>query len=111
MEGLVKEGAEIMGEDYSDDVLDAALIAAAQRVEHYEIAGYGTVRTFGELLGEQEHVTLLGETLREEKETDQKLTQLSQEINQRATEGEVESSEEVSGKIGAKGKRKQRRAA
>lgn len=94
MEGLVKEGAEIMGEDYSEDVMDAALISAAQRVEHYEIAGYGTVVAYAELLGEQEHVDLLREILEEEKETDQKLTELSEEINLEAEEGEEGEEEE-----------------
>ena len=88
MEGLVKEGAEVMKEDYSENVRDAALIGAAQRVEHYEIAAYGTVRSLAELLGENEHVTLLEQTLEEEKQTDQNLAELSQEINPRAVQGE-----------------------
>ena len=73
MEGLIEEGSEVLKEDYEDSVLDAALIGAAQRVEHYEIAGYGTVRAMAEELGESEHVSLLTETLEEEKETDEKL--------------------------------------
>jgi ferritin-like metal-binding protein YciE len=81
MEGLIEEGSEVMEEDYEGDVLDAALIGAAQRVEHYEIAGYGTVRSMAETLGETDHVSLLEETLEEEKETDEKLTQLAQQIN------------------------------
>ena len=60
MEGLVEEGSEIMQEDFEDALLDAALIGAAHRVEHYEIAAYGTVRTFAEELGESEHVSLFG---------------------------------------------------
>src|SRR5205814_1645072 len=76
MEGLVEEGAELMEEDFEDALLDAALIGAAQRVEHYEIAAYGTVRAFAEELGESEHVSLLEETLEEEKETDEKATQV-----------------------------------
>jgi len=88
MEGLIEEGAEVMEEDYDGNLLDAALIGAAQRVEHYEIAGYGTVRTFAETLGETEHVSLLNETLEEEKETDQKLTELAQQINTGANETE-----------------------
>jgi ferritin-like metal-binding protein YciE len=84
MEGLVKEGAEIMGEDFSDEVMDAALISAAQRVEHYEIAGYGTVVAYANLLGESEQAELLQQTLEEEKETDQKLTELSGHINVQA---------------------------
>ena len=103
MEGLIKEGAEIMSEDFEDDVMDAALISAAQRVEHYEIAAYGTVCAYADLLGESEQVSLLKETLDEEKETDQKLTELSKEINVEAQEGSSDDEE--------KGKRKPRRAA
>ncbi len=97
MEGLVKEGSEVMGEDFEDAVMDAALIGAAQRVEHYEIAAYGTASEFANLLGESEHISLLQETLQEEKETDQKLTELAREINQQANEGgeEVEQDEDV----------------
>lgn len=87
MEGLIKEGSETLGEDMDEDVKDAAIIAAAQRVEHYEIAGYGTVRTFASLLGEQEAASLLEQTLQEEKETDAKLTQLAEGINVAAEEG------------------------
>ncbi|MGB8889503.1 MAG: ferritin-like domain-containing protein [Candidatus Korobacteraceae bacterium] len=86
MEGLVKEGAEIMGEDFSDEVMDAALISAAQRVEHYEIAGYGTVIAYANLLAESAQAELLQATLEEEKETDQKLTQLSEQINVQANQ-------------------------
>jgi len=86
MEGLVKEGSETMKEDYSEEVKDAAIIGAAQRVEHYEMAGYGTARAFAELLGEDEHVALLGQTLEEEKEADEKLTQLAGQINPQAAE-------------------------
>jgi ferritin-like metal-binding protein YciE len=81
MEGLIEEGSEVMEEDYEGDLLDAALIGAAQRVEHYEIAGYGTVRSMAETLGETDHVSLLEKTLEEEKETDEKLTHLAQQIN------------------------------
>ena len=87
MEGLIKEGSETLAEDMNEDVKDAAIIAAAQRVEHYEIAGYGTARTFANLLGEQEAVSLLEQTLEEEKETDAKLTQLAEGINIAAEEG------------------------
>jgi len=86
MEGLVKEGAETMREEYEDAVMDAAIIGAAQRVEHYEIAGYGTVRDMARLLGEDDHVSLLEQTLQEEKETDQKLTELAGQINPQAQE-------------------------
>ncbi len=80
MEGLVKEGSEILKEedDIDGEVKDAALIAAAQRVEHYEIAGYGTVRTYANLLGE------------EEKEADQTLNEIAEQINVEAGHGEVE---------------------
>src|ERR1700719_1588222 len=90
MEGLVAEGQEMMGEDFEDDVIDAALISAAQRVEHYEITAYGTVRTYAEILGEQNAVSLLEKTLEEEKETDQKLTELAEGINVEAAAAEPE---------------------
>jgi ferritin-like metal-binding protein YciE len=81
MTGLIKEGDEMMGEDFSEEVMDAALISAAQRVEHYEIAAYGCVSAWAQLLGESEANALLEQTLEEEKGTDQKLTELSEEIN------------------------------
>lgn len=90
MEGLVKEGGETMREKYPDAVMDAAIIGAAQRVEHYEIAAYGTAREFARLLGEDEHVSLLGQTLAEEKQTDEKLTRLAEDINSRAQASETE---------------------
>jgi ferritin-like metal-binding protein YciE len=89
MKGLVEEGKEIIEEDGDDSVLDAALIGAAQRVEHYEIAGYGVVRTFASLLGEENAVGLLQRTLNEEGETDKKLTALAETIiNVEANEAE-----------------------
>ena len=91
MEGLIEEGSEVAEEDYEGNILDAALIGAAQRVEHYEIAGYGTVRAMAEVLGEDEHVSLLTETLDEEKETDEKLTELAQEVNTAGTPEEEDS--------------------
>jgi ferritin-like metal-binding protein YciE len=84
MEGLVQEGAEVMGEDFEGALMDAALIGAAQRVEHYEIAAYGTVCAFAKELGETEQASWLTETLEEEKETDEKLTKLAQQINSQA---------------------------
>jgi ferritin-like metal-binding protein YciE len=81
MEGLIEEGAEIIKEDAEDDVRDAGLISAAQRVEHYEIAGYGTARTYANLLGDSEGAELLERTLNEEGATDKKLTQLAEKIN------------------------------
>ncbi|HKF26312.1 MAG TPA: ferritin-like domain-containing protein, partial [Candidatus Acidoferrum sp.] len=86
MEGLVEEGEEVIKEQSSSDALDAGLIASAQRVEHYEIAAYGTVRSFAELLGENDAVDLLQQTLDEEKATDEKLTELSKEVNAQAME-------------------------
>jgi ferritin-like metal-binding protein YciE len=80
MQGLIEEGKEMMGEDIEDDVLDAALIAAAQKVEHYEIAAYGTARTYAEMLGNREAARLLQQTLDEEGETDKKLTKLAESI-------------------------------
>lgn len=88
MEGLVEEGSEVMKEDFEGAVMDAALIGAAQRVEHYEIAAYGTVIAFAETLGENDQVSLLESTLNEEKETDEKLTTLAGQINQEALGGE-----------------------
>ena len=103
MEGIVQEGAEVMAEDYQGNLMDAALIAAAQRVEHYEIAAYGTVHAYAELLGESDQAALLQQTLDEEKETNEKLTKLSKEINVAAEQG---ASEDETG-----GKRRPRRAA
>jgi ferritin-like metal-binding protein YciE len=85
MKGLIKEGAEIIDATGSHDVKDAALISAAQRVEHYEMAGYGSARTFAQHLGHSNVVRLLQMTLDEEKETDRQLTQLAEEsINVKA---------------------------
>ena len=81
MEGLVEEGAEWMEEDADADVMDAGLIAAAQRVEHYEIAGYGCVRTYAQLLGETKAASLLQKTLDEEGAADKKLTQIAKKVN------------------------------
>jgi len=81
MQGLIEEGEEVIKEESATDALDAGLIAAAQRVEHYEIAAYGSVRAFAELLGDDDSVNLLRQTLEEEKETDKTLTELSAEIN------------------------------
>jgi ferritin-like metal-binding protein YciE len=78
MEGLIEEAKEMMGEDMDEDVMDAALIAAAQKVEHYEIASYGTVRTYAQLLGNKEAARLLQQTLDEEGKTDKLLTKLAE---------------------------------
>src|SRR6267143_1259475 len=80
MEGLVEEGGEVIKEDMDDGIKDADLIAAAQRVEHYEIAGYGTVRTFAEVLGFNEAAETLQQTLDEEGEADKTLTAISENL-------------------------------
>jgi ferritin-like metal-binding protein YciE len=84
MKGLIKEGDDMATRDGSQSVIDAAIISAAQRVEHYEIAGYGTVRTYAQLLGETEFANLLQQTLDEEKEADQTLNEIAQTINVQA---------------------------
>jgi ferritin-like metal-binding protein YciE len=81
MEGLLKEGDEMIKEEEPSAALDAALIGAAQKVEHYEIAAYGTLATYAKMLGNEEALDLLTETLEEEKETDEKLTGIASEIN------------------------------
>jgi ferritin-like metal-binding protein YciE len=81
MKGVLEEGAEVLEEIEEGNVRDAALISAAQRVEHYEMAGYGTVRAFAERLGQTEISQLLEETLEEEKAADAKLTAISEKIN------------------------------
>jgi ferritin-like metal-binding protein YciE len=80
MVGLIEEGEEI-ADTFEDEVRDAGLISAAQRVEHYEIAAYGTAREYARILGEDDASELLQETLDEEKETDKKLTELAKNIN------------------------------
>jgi ferritin-like metal-binding protein YciE len=92
MEGLLKEGEEIVKQKgkAADSVLDAAIIASAQRVEHYEIAGYGCAATYAKLLGFEQAASLLGETLDEEKNADLSLTELAEsEINVEAVEAEA----------------------
>jgi ferritin-like metal-binding protein YciE len=80
MAGLIEEGKELIEEDMDQDALDAGLIGAAQKVEHYEIAGYGTARTHAEMLGYSKVARLLQQTLNEEGATDKKLTQLAENI-------------------------------
>jgi len=88
MAGLIKEGNEIAQEIEESAVRDAGLIASAQKVEHYEISGYGSARTHAELLGNDEAVSLLEETLEEEKSTDERLTELAESIiNEEAVSG------------------------
>jgi ferritin-like metal-binding protein YciE len=98
MEGVLKEGSELIDEIKNEDVRDAAIIASAQRVEHYEMAGYGTARAFAQLLGDDQAGELLQRTLDEEKEADQKLTELAEDINTDALQGKsMESEAETSG--------------
>lgn len=88
MEGLIEEGRELLEEDADPDVRDAALIGAAQRVEHYEIAAYGTARTYAQQLGFDNHVDLLQRTLDEEGDTDKRLTKLAEgRVNREAEVG------------------------
>ena len=88
MEGLIEEGKEIMSEDLEENALDAGLIGAAQKVEHYEIAAYGTARAHAEMLGYTKVARLLQQTLNEEGATDKKLTQLAENIiNVEAVQG------------------------
>ncbi len=88
MAGLIEEGAEAIEEDASPAAKDALLIAAAQRVEHYEIAAYGTAKAFATELGEDDAVGLLDQTLQEESETNEKLTEISESVNAEANEAE-----------------------
>ncbi|HUR57564.1 MAG TPA: ferritin-like domain-containing protein [Opitutaceae bacterium] len=85
MAGLVEEGKEVMEEDAEDAMMDLALIGAAQKVEHYEIAGYGTARTLAELIGEDRIAKILQETLDEEGQTDKLLTEIAMELNLEAS--------------------------
>lgn len=84
MKGVLEEGHEMMEETEEGDVRDAGMISAAQRVEHYEMAGYGAVRTYAEQLGQKEIAQLLQETLNEEGEADKKLTSIAAKVNPRA---------------------------
>ncbi|MGZ4813565.1 MAG: ferritin-like domain-containing protein [Terriglobales bacterium] len=81
MKGVLKEGSEIVSQGGDPSTVDAGIISAAQRVEHYEMAGYGTVRTYAELLGQPEIAQLLQETLNEEKEADETLTEIARGVN------------------------------
>ncbi len=81
MKGLLKEGSDIVSAGGDPSTVDAGIISAAQRVEHYEMAGYGTVRTYAELLGKQEFAKLLQETLDEEKQADKALSEIASGVN------------------------------
>jgi ferritin-like metal-binding protein YciE len=94
MKGLIEEGNEAIQEDAPDAIRDAKMIGAAQRIEHYEIAGYGTARAFAETLGETKVANLLQETLDEEGDTNKKLTALAESVNEEAhSQGEMEEEE------------------
>ena len=95
MEGLLEEGEEFSKEDAAPSVLDAGLIVGAQKVEHYEIAAYGSICTFAEMLGYAEDLDLLKETIKEEEATDEKLTQLAEALNQEANDSEESEDEEA----------------
>jgi len=106
MEGLLEEGKEVLEADGEDEILDAAMIAAAQKVEHYEIASYGTVRTLAEQLGLQEVARLLSQTLEEESAANEKLTSVAEsEIYPRvkANQQQGEMREQQNGTSGQQG--------
>jgi ferritin-like metal-binding protein YciE len=107
MEGLVKEGSEVMEEGFEDSVLDAGLIGAARRVEHYEMAAYSAACEFAKVLGQTKHASLLERTLAEEKQTDEKLAKLASDINTKANEKGSEEQQDSS----LAGKKTQKRAA
>jgi len=88
MQGLIEESAESIGENATVETKDATLITAVQRVEHYEIAGYGSVRTYAELLGYDQAAEMLQATFNEEAETDKTLTKLAKSINLKAMDSE-----------------------
>lgn len=98
IQGVIAEGKDLTGGIKDADVRDAAIIASAQRVEHYEMAGYGTARTYATLLGEDEASQLLQETLDEEKEADLELTTLAGQINVEATADKTVEAEKPSAK-------------
>ena len=94
MQNLIKEGQEMMSEAEDEDTLDALMIAAAQKIEHYEIAAYGTLRVWSNLMGHEDAASLLEETLDEEKETDSKLTEIAESfVNREAADTEDEEEE------------------
>ena len=106
MEGVIDENKELMEEDAEPSVGDAALILGAQKVEHYEIAGYGSVRTFAEVLGETQAMRLLERTLREEEETDRRLTEIARMVHEEAQQGgpQEDEDEEVNVDMPARGR-------
>jgi ferritin-like metal-binding protein YciE len=117
MQGIIDEGRKLMEEDPSEDVLDAGLIASAQKVEHYEIAAYGSVKAWAELLGQDEITSLLEETLQEEESADRKLSEIAEStVNAEAAMGNSGDEEDEEGEDsaesgdGEKAKRAARRA-
>jgi len=95
MQGIIEEGKKLMEEDASEGVMDAGLIAAAPKVEHYEIASYGSVKAWADLLGHEEITALLEETLSEEESTDRRLSELAESaVNAEAAMTDSESSDE-----------------
>lgn len=108
MEGLVEEGSELLEEDIDPDVMDAALIVAAQKIEHYEIASYGSVCTFGRVLGYDDATELLKQTMAEEERTDQLLTEIAGQLNPKAksaSETDAEGGDENLSDLNAPGRR------
>jgi len=108
MKGIIREGQDMISDAEDDATRDALMIAAAQKVEHYEIASYGSARTWATMLGKNEVASLLEETLEEEKETDQKLTGIAESmVNQEAARGEGQDEDEESssrGRTAARGR-------
>ena len=105
MQHLIAEGEDMIGEAEDDATRDAVMIASAQKVEHYEIASYGTLRTWANLLGKPEVAALLEETLEEEKDTDQNLTNIAENfINEAAAERDDEESEGAGRSSAARGR-------
>ncbi len=94
MEGLIEEGQEMLSEDAEPAVMDAAIISAAQRIEHYEIAGYGCVRAYAQTLGMEDAVSVLQQTLDEESQANEKLTDIAEIVNEEAAEEDDEEEED-----------------
>lgn len=111
MEGLIEEGKELLEEDAAPEVLDAGLIAAAQKVEHYEMASYGTARTWAQQLGLEDAASLLQETFQEEKETDEKLTDIAETlVNAEAENPDADGAERNDRPVAGQGTRRTKAA-
>lgn len=95
MQGLIEEGSEMLKEDGEESVLDAGIIAAAQKIEHYEIATYGTLRTWADLMGEDDAAELLQQTLDEEGDADRRLNEIAEDIVNPEALSEFELEEEA----------------